>query len=318
MVNKRIRIVSLYILLFSLLIFTSCQKGSSIKQEKNGLTIYTTIYPLQYLIEQIGGNHVTVQTVYPPGVDAHTFEPTTKDMTHIATSDAFFYFGSSIEGFVESAAEALASEPVQLISIEQYAERFSLDYLQEEQIIREEQVTKVVEYNPHVWLDPLRLIVIANIIEDYLGDLMPEEKSQFKKNRDEIVEHLYALDEHFFAAIKDKENKYMIVPHEAYDYWEERYGIEQIAISGRSPSEEPSQKYLTEIIQLATEHDVKYIFYEQNTPSKLVDILQEQIDVKVATLHNLAVLTEKDLEEGRDYFNLMENNINTLVEAFSQ
>ena len=57
------------------------------------LSIYTTVYPLQYFTERIGGEHVDVQSIYPPGADEHTFDPTQKDMIALADSDVFFYIG---------------------------------------------------------------------------------------------------------------------------------------------------------------------------------------------------------------------------------
>src|SRR5699024_4930316 len=109
------------------MVLSACKKDELISSYKEAdLTIFTTIYPIEFIVEEIGDEIINVQSVYPPGVDAHTYEPTTKDMTKIATSDAFIYFGPSMEGFVDSAANALDGEEVQLISLEQYDELFDL------------------------------------------------------------------------------------------------------------------------------------------------------------------------------------------------
>ena len=44
------------------------------------LSVYTTVYPLQYFTERIGGEHVDVKSIYPTGADEHSFDPTQKDM----------------------------------------------------------------------------------------------------------------------------------------------------------------------------------------------------------------------------------------------
>src|SRR5690625_6389231 len=71
-------------------------------KKETALTIYTSIYPVQYATEQITGDLATVESLYPPGVDAHTYEPTTRQLTHIARSDLFIYVGAGMESFARS------------------------------------------------------------------------------------------------------------------------------------------------------------------------------------------------------------------------
>ena len=80
------------------------------------LSVYTTVYPLQYFTERIGGEHVDVQSIYPPGADEHTFDPTQKDMIALADSDLFFYIGLGLEGFVDNAEKTLKNEHVKMIA----------------------------------------------------------------------------------------------------------------------------------------------------------------------------------------------------------
>ncbi|MBF2482690.1 zinc ABC transporter substrate-binding protein, partial [Listeria seeligeri] len=90
---KKSYLIALAALLSTLLILTGCSDSSDTKTNSDKLTVYTTVYPLQYLTEQIGGKYVDVHSIYPPGSDAHSFEPTQKDMMKIADSDLFFYIG---------------------------------------------------------------------------------------------------------------------------------------------------------------------------------------------------------------------------------
>ena len=60
----------------------------------------------------------------------------------------------------------------------------------------------------------------------------------------------------------------MIVSHAAYGYWEEVYGNHQIPVTGLSPSDEPSQKELEKIIQMANEKQIKYILFETKCNAK--------------------------------------------------
>ena len=71
---------------------------------------------MQYFTERIGGNEVQVKTIYPPGSDEHTFEPSQKDMMKLADSDLFIYVGLGLEGFVEKTKSTLKSEKVTLLA----------------------------------------------------------------------------------------------------------------------------------------------------------------------------------------------------------
>jgi len=95
---------------------SACSNGrEQVQKKKDQLTIYTTVFPLQYFTSQIGGKYVNVNTIYPPGADEHTFEPSQKDMMNLADSDLFFYIGLGLEGFVEKAKGTLKNEHVTLV-----------------------------------------------------------------------------------------------------------------------------------------------------------------------------------------------------------
>ena len=112
--KKIIRFLSI-LLPLSLLLSACTNDKDQVQKEKDQLTVYTTVFPLQYFTEQIGGKYVNVKTIYPPGADEHTFEPSQKDMMNLADSDLFFYIGLGLEGFVEKAKGTLKNEHVTLI-----------------------------------------------------------------------------------------------------------------------------------------------------------------------------------------------------------
>lgn len=379
-------------------------KNVSLKEQtKENLTIYTTVYPLQYVVEEIGGDTVTVKSVYPPGADGHTYEPTTKEMTRFAESDAFIYIGEGMEGFSDSIANALGRQSVELIAIGEYTQLFQKyghdhdDHSHEEhenehaitinglsahyhsgdtiELIAdyektseqthlqwsilepgandweliEEQTTdhyvgeatinqlqvKVALYNdaqeviaestpvtvvidnheendPHIWTDPLRVIKVAEIIKDELITLNPNKKELYTQNFEKLKIQLTELDEKYTQLLEKKERKYIIVPHASFGFWEERYGIKQIPISGFTSMDEPSQKQLTEIIKTIEKYELDYVLYEQNNKNRLSTVIQEQVGAKDLMIHNLEVRTEEDIEENRNYMDLMEYNLDIL------
>ncbi|MUK88269.1 adhesin [Ornithinibacillus sp. L9] len=168
------------------------------------------------------------------------------------------------------------------------------------------------DLDPHVWLDPYRSIKLAENIKNALVELHPEATEDFEQNYEALKTELENLDHAFHELVEEKENPEMVVSHAAYGYWEETYGIHQIPIAGLSSSDEPSQKDLVELINLATEKDINYIIFEQNITPKVAEVIREEINAEAMYLHNLSVLTDEDIANGEDYFSLMNRNLEVL------
>lgn len=112
-----------------------------------------------------------------------------------------------------------------------------------------------------------------------------------------------------FAALSDQvENKTFFVSHAAFGYLADTYGFEQVAVAGLNSQDEPSQKELTEIVDLAKEKEIDYIVFEQNVSSNLTEVIQNEVGAEAIEMHNLGVLTQEDINNGETYFTLMEKN----------
>jgi zinc transport system substrate-binding protein len=339
--KKTAFILSLFMIIAAFL--SGCGQDAA-DQEKNDelLQVYTTVYPLQFFAQQIGGDYVKVETIYPPGADEHTFEPSQKDMMALADADLFFYIGLGLEGFVDKANKTLKNEGVKMVPVgeslhldangehqdEAHNEDNSAEEGHDEEGHGEEEHADEEhaeedghghgDFDPHVWLDPIYANELALAIKEQLAAQMPEHKDTFEQNYTELTAQLKDLDKEFSEVIGSAKRNEILVSHSAFSYWEERYGIQQISISGQSTTNEPSQKELQKLISHAKDEKIKYVLNEQNFNSKLAKMVQEEIGAKSLTLHNLSVLTDEDIENNETYFTLMENNIATLGKALNE
>lgn len=168
------------------------------------------------------------------------------------------------------------------------------------------------DQDPHVWLDPIHAIKMAENIKDALSEALPSAKDEFDKNFQNLKEELEQLDVDLRDTIDSAEHKELLVSHASYGYWQHRYGIHQISIAGLSPENEPSQKHLQSIIETTKEHGIHYIIYDQIPSTKVVKVVQKETGTKPVTLHNLEYLTEDDIKNKEDYFSIMNKNIETL------
>ncbi|URM33731.1 metal ABC transporter substrate-binding protein [Cytobacillus firmus] len=308
-----------------ILILSGCTGGKT-EESSSKTIVYTTVYPLQYFTEQIGGKAIEVETIYPPGSDEHTFEPSQKDMMKLADSDLFIFIGLGLEGFVEKAKDTLKNENVKMVAAGENLEFVHSDVnhdpAHEEDADDHEAGAEDGhdhgDIDPHVWLDPLYSKELAESIKDALVEQMPDQKEQFEQNYMELAQELDNLHKDYEQTVQSAKHQEFIVSHAAYGYWEDRYGLDQISVSGLNSSSEPTQKELQKIIAEAKEHGLKYVFFEQNVSSRLTEILQKEIGASPLLLHNLSVLTEEDLKENQTYFTLMQDNLSALKKALNE
>lgn len=339
----------LYVLLLVavLALFTAaCGDKSSTSQKtekKDKLSIYTTVYPLSYFAQRIGGDYVEVASIYPAGANEHTFEPTQKDMMKLADADIFFYIGLGLEGFVENAKKTLANEDVTMVStadevsdeklavstghVHAEDEEHEVDAHDEhehgtaednhEHEAEEHGHDEHGDIDPHVWLSPTISQDLALAIKNTLVEKMPAQEATINTNYDALVKELQDLDQDFKAMTDKAQNKTFFVSHAAFGYIAGQYGLTQVPIAGLNSQNEPSQKELTKIVDKANELHIHYILFEQNVSSKLAEIIQKEVGAESLVLHNLSVLTADDEKNKETYFTLMQKNIQTLEKALS-
>lgn len=320
-----------------MLLLAACNSNddtTSSTQSEDTLSIYTTVYPLQYFAKRIGGDYVDVTSIYPAGANEHTFEPTQKDMMALADSDIFFYIGLGLEGFVENVKKTLKNEDVKLIPTAQgvteeqlhistghthaEAEESAHNHDEDEHADEESHDDHAhTEHDAHVWLSPVISQQLALTIKDELVAALPEQEATFIENYEALVTDLNTLNADFEKMAAETTKKTFFVSHAAFGYIAGDYGFTQVPVAGLNSQSEPSQKELTSIVDLAKKENIEYIFFEQNVSSNLTKIIQNELGAKTLILHNLSVLTKEDFANKEDYFTLMRKNIDALKQALN-
>ena len=311
------------------LITAACGDTNTTTKTNNSkaLTVYTTVYPLTYFTQRIGGENVQVKSIYPAGSNEHTFEPTQKDMMALADADLFFYIGLGLEGFVDNAKKTLANEDLTMIATADAVsdEEMAVSEVHEDDHAEEEgheghgghEDHDHGKIDPHLWISPQLSVHLAASIKDSLIEKDPDNKETYTKNYDVLVNDLKQLDSDYKEMANASNNKTFFVSHAAFGYLAGTYGLEQVAIAGLNSQDEPSQKELTELVKIAKSMKINTILFEQNISSNLTKVIQNEIGAEALTMHNLGVLTPQDIDQNEDYFTLMEQNLETLSKALN-
>lgn len=328
------------------MVLGGCANGTT---EDNGatdassdqLTIYASTFALKSIAEEIGGERVNVEMVIPPGADPHTYEPTSKQMTQIAEGDVFLTIGHDLEPYVESMEQSLSGQNVQFVKTAENIELLAAsdtvhvhgeeahseeEHAHENEAHSEEEHAHEDEahsedahghshgqYDPHVWLDPMNAVTMAEAVEAAFSEQAPDYKDEFTDRLSAFKEEATQLDEELKAAVESGSKSELLVTHAAYGYLADRYGFDQLPIAGLTPSEEPSQQALKRIIEEARLHDLNYIAFEDTVTPKVAEVVKNEIGAESVTIYNLESVTKEQMESS--YFDLMRENVKALETA---
>ncbi|WP_052045174.1 metal ABC transporter substrate-binding protein [Caloranaerobacter azorensis] len=312
------KIISLT-LIFMLIFAVGCaNKGvENEKQNSEGkLRVYASIYPMYDFAKNIGKDKIDLHLMIPPGAQPHDWEPTAKLMTELENADVFIYNGVMMEPWVDKLLDTIdnkklivvkASENVELLKVQDYITHG-----------HEEKNHHHGEYDPHVWLDPIRAMKQAENIKNAFIKADYKKKDFYEKNFKEFVEKLKALDEEYRHKLSKVKNREIVVSHAAFGYMAKRYGLIQIPIRGLNPKEEPSAAKLSEIADIMKDKKIKYIYFETLTNPKVAEVLATEVGAKTAVLNPIGGLTKEEMDSGKDYLKAMKENLETLIRTLGE
>ncbi len=297
--KKRI-LASLFVLLVGLLVFLN--KNSDYGTEK--ILIGTSFHPLAEFAEKIGGNRIEVFNLTPPGADPHEFEPAARDIARLHSAHAFFHMGAGIDPW----ADHLNLSNV--ISV-RMTDLFNLMETDDEH----EHEGHGHEEDPHIWLDPVLAKSMVEIIRDTLIEVDEEGRKEYEKNADVTFLKLDELHKKYRRSLSACELDHLVISHASIGYLAHRYDFHMISVSGLSPEEEPSPKRMAEISDIIKKENIDHIFFETTMSPAIAETIARETGAELLIFNNLESLSEKDIAEGKDYFSVMESNLELIKTA---
>lgn len=284
---------------------------------KNKLKIYTTAFAFQSFTEQIGGKYVDVESIYPPGADMHTFEPTQKEMVNIAKGDLFIYSNQEMDPVAKKIAGSINNKDLKLA----LAANFTHDDLvvnHEHEHEEEEHDHEEGSEDPHIWLDPVLNKKMVKSIKDDLAKKDPQHKDYYENNYKQVVNDLDNINQRLTEVTEHPKRDTVVISHDSIGYLANRYGFKQEGVSGMN-NEEPSQRDLMDIVNNIKQTKQPYVLYEQNISSKVTDVIQKESNSTPLSFHNMATLSKEESKEGNiTYQSLMKRNIKSLDKALNE
>lgn len=308
----------LFPVLLLLLILAACSNEEN-STDGGELTIYTTVFPLTSFVEQIAGDTVNVESIYPPGVDMHSYEPTQKDMMSYSDGDLFMTTSNALDPVAASIAETINGDTKIVETAADIDTGAFLDsHHAHEHDHGEDEEAHDHDHgsmDPHIWLSPDLAAEMAEAVKNSLAEHNPESADMYNENFEVLKSDIEEIDEQLLAVTENPVNTDVYISHESLGYLAHQYGFHQIGISGLS-NQEPSQQELTEIIQNIEAQNIPYILYEPNVVSSVTDVIRGETNTEPLYFNNLESLSQDDPEDST-YQSMMKKNIDTLDKALN-
>ena len=282
---------------------TACSSSSAAPSDDGALQVTAAFYPYAFLVERVGGEDVELSTLTRPGAEPHDLELTPQQVGALGETDLVVYAA----GFQPAVDEAVAQQAAEAAFDAHEATELVDGYvpLEDGELEPEEEGT-----DPHVWLDPTRYAEVADALAERLGELSPDRASAFEQRAAALRTELEALDGELEAGLTTCARREIVTSHNAFGYLAARYDLEQIAVTGITPEEEPTPRRLADVARLAKERGVTTVFFEELVSPRTAESLAREVGAKAVVLSPL----EGPPESG-DYFSAMRENLQTLRTA---
>ena len=302
------------------------------------LVVLASFYPLQHVAQAVGGDLVDVGSLTPASAEPHDLELSPQQVREVGEADVVVV----MSGFQPAVDEAVAArEPAHLVDAAQTPE--VAEHLGEEghdEAHAEEEAHAEDEAHadegahaadeahaeegaaeddghghgggdPHFWLDPTLLAAVGDDVAAALAAADPDNAATYESNAAAFTAQMTELDEEYATTLADCERQVIVTAHTAFGYLAERYGLEQVGISGIEPDAEPSPARLRDIREVVEEHGVTTIFSETLLDPQVAETLAADLGITTAVLDPVESLADGS----SDYRQVMEQNLRALGDA---
>lgn len=257
--------------------------------------VATTISTLNSFVQGVGGEYVTVKNVVPVGASPETFAPAPQDVTTVADARVLVENGAGLEAWLDRLLRDAGSRDLRVVVCS--------DGL------------PVKTGNPHLWMDPVLAKHYVLRIRDALVAVDPAHAADYRRNAasyDARLDELAARIRARIATIPPS-HRYMIVFHNAWQYYNDRFGITTLGFVERNPGQEPNAAQIAELVDLAKRHHVRAVFSEPEYSPKILYSIAQGAGIKVVdNLYDDSVGTDPRVA---NYVDMLTYDTNVIVQA---
>lgn len=279
------KIISLLGLVIGIFLLTGCSDDSM-----DNITIYTSVYPIEYVTEEIYGTHSKVYNMYPQGIVPYDYKLTDKQISTFADSDLIVYNGLSEE------------------------KDYMSKMLNQNKKLKIIDATNNIEYTngyDEIWINPSDILMIAQNIKDGLKEYVSSTliNEDIDQNYEQLKIDISNLDAEIKEMVENSSNKNIIVQDNELTFLN-KYGLNIISLDKNTITD----KIYNDAKDMVNTNGLSYIFvikgHKNNDYTN--KLLEEIPSLKVIEIDPINNISTSDKNEGVDYITIMNDNIDKL------
>lgn len=264
---------------------TGCFKSDTMED----IDIYTTVYPIEYIVKTLYGKYGNITSIYPDGVIPTEYELTNKQIKDYSQSDLFIFNG--------------------LVDEKDYVTDF-FEHNKNIMIIDSTASMEINNRTEELWLNPSNLLMIAQNIKNGFDEYVTNHyiKNDIQENYDKLKIELSNLDASISLVVENASKKNIIVTDDLFLFLT-KYGFNVISLD----SDTANEKTISQAKSLIANGTCTTLFAPNN--EELNDIVNTIIDdtgVKISYLHTLSNITEQERSNKKDYITIMKENVEAI------
>ncbi len=271
-------------MLITLLFAFSCQK----KEEKQSPLLLASIHPYELILKQLGEMNLRLNVLFLQMLPPHTWSPGPADLKNFSSASMILANGLGLETNLEKNFAERKDVYIEAATLLK-----DVIPLPEKELPAEEDVSEPIEHqhqhaqNPHLWTSPSLMIRLIGFLEKELSTRFPNSAFVFKRNAQQMQKELENLTDKIKTERAQYKNPAIITYHNAFHYFLQEFGIEELGFVQESPGKEPTPKELALLGNIIKEHNVKAIFLEPQMDRKAGETLAQEFSLELLTLDPL-------------------------------
>jgi zinc transport system substrate-binding protein len=235
--------------------------------------VLVSIPPYLYFIREIAENTVSVESLVPPGVNPHLYEPTPKQVQLHRQAVLWFKLGEKADQKAQRVFQSSKAPPL----IVDLTEGLNLLRSKEESCCSNQNTKDL-----HIWLSPKMMELQVEKITQALIQQFPAYTELYQNNANKLLEKLHEIDQELTIALRNKQGKAILASHPAFAYFCRDYQLEQLSLEEEGKDCLP--RYIPVLVQKIKELKIGGIIIEPQHSSKAAKLIAQELEIPIYTI----------------------------------
>lgn len=255
--------------------------------------VLTSIKPLQLIAAAVQDGVAIPEVLLPPGASPHNYALRPSDVRKVQSVDLLYWIGPDMEGFLPRvlSGRSLPSVAVQDLPGLKLRHFGADNHSHAEEADEHDHDHRPGSLDAHLWLSPVNARVIAEKMAADLSAADPANAQRYQSNAKAFDERLGALDQRLKKRLANVEGKPYFVFHEAFDYFEDAYGLKHAGVFAVAAEVQPGAQHVAAMRKRLQEVGKTCVFSEPPLRPRLAETLVAGLPVKLAELDALGGYT---------------------------